>query len=45
MEKLTVDYGEKFRSFRYAMANGSDAEVGYFKNYDAFFHICFWFRN
>lgn len=37
MERLTVDYGEKFRPFRYAMANGSDAEVGYFKNYDAFF--------
>ena len=37
MERLTVDYGEKFKPFRYAMKDGSDAEVGYFKDYDAFY--------
>lgn len=37
MERLTVDYGEKFKPFRYTMKDGSDAEVGYFKNYDAFY--------
>ena len=37
MERLTVDYGKKFSPFRYAMKDGSDAEIGYFKNYDAFY--------
>ena len=37
MERLTIDYGEDFRPFRYAMKDGSDAEIGYFKNYDAFY--------
>ena len=37
MERLTVDYGKKFSSFRYAMKDGSDSEIGYFKNYDAFY--------
>ena len=37
MDRLTVDYGKKFSPFRYAMKDGSDAEIGYFKNYDAFY--------
>ena len=37
MERLTVDYGKQFSPFRYAMKDGSDAEIGYFKNYDAFY--------
>lgn len=37
MERLTVDYGKKFSPFRYAMKDGSDTEIGYFKNYDAFY--------
>ena len=37
MERLTIDYGEDFRPFRYSMKDGSDAEIGYFKNYDAFY--------
>lgn len=37
MERLTIDYGRKFSPFRYAMKDGSDAEIGYFKNYDAFY--------
>ena len=37
MERLTVDYGRKFSPFRYAMNDGSDSEIGYFKNYDAFY--------
>lgn len=37
MERLTVDYGRKFSPFRYAMKDGSDSEIGYFKNYDAFY--------
>ena len=37
MERLTVDYGKEFSPVRYAMKDGSDAEIGYFKNYDAFY--------
>ena len=37
MERVTVDYGKQFSPFRYAMKDGSDAEIGYFKNYDAFY--------
>lgn len=37
MERLTVDYGKQFSPFRYSMKDGSDAEIGYFKNYDAFY--------
>ena len=37
MDRLTVDYGKKFSPFRYVMKDGSDAEIGYFKNYDAFY--------
>lgn len=37
MERLTDDYGKKFSPFRYAMKDGSDSEIGYFKNYDAFY--------
>ena len=37
MDRLTVDYCKKFSPFRYAMKDGSDEEIGYFKNYDAFY--------
>lgn len=37
MDRLTVDYGKKFEPFRYVMADKSDAEVGYFKNYECFY--------
>lgn len=37
MDRLTVNYGKSFKPFQYATKDGSDAEPGYFKNYDAFF--------
>ena len=37
MERVTINLGNVFKPFQYAMKDGSDAEVGYFKNYDAFY--------